>query len=125
MKARGRVLAGSTLGVLLTLAAVCGVPSPLHAMHTDSLASGTLAPAAESRRETAVGPVHIGGYVEAGGRWQRSDGITERALSVALEGSLRTAQKARVSLRSRTLGGARANANAPLDEVSVAAIDVE
>ena len=77
MKARGRVLAGSTLGVLLTLAAVCGVPSPLHAMHTDSLASGTLAPAAESRRETAVGPVHIGGYVEAGGRWQRSDGITE------------------------------------------------
>ncbi|MCY2959600.1 MAG: hypothetical protein NTY35_05480 [Planctomycetota bacterium] len=55
----------------------------------------------------------------------RSDGITESALGLRLEGSLRTAQKARVALRSRTIGGAQAHAHAPLDEVSVAAIDVE
>jgi len=55
----------------------------------------------------------------------RSDGSADRALSVALEGSLRTAQKARVALRSRTLGGEHASAAAPLDEVSVAAIDID
>lgn len=55
----------------------------------------------------------------------RSDGVADRALSVALEGGLRTAQRARVALRSRTLGGDRANPDAPLDEVSVARVDVD
>ncbi len=54
----------------------------------------------------------------------RSDGIAARALSVALQGSLRTAQEARFALRSRTLGGDRANPDAPLDEVTVAEVDV-
>lgn len=53
----------------------------------------------------------------------RSDGIADRALSVALDGSLRTAQKTRVRLRSRTLGGSLPDA--PLDEISMGLVEVD
>ncbi len=55
----------------------------------------------------------------------RSDGIAERALGVTLEGGLRTAQRARALVRSRTIGGARAHPDAPLDELSIARVDVD
>lgn len=55
----------------------------------------------------------------------RSDGVGDKALSVALEGDLRTAQQARVALRSRTLGGAHASPDAPLDEVSFARAEID
>jgi len=53
----------------------------------------------------------------------RSDGIADRALSVALDGSLRTAQKTRVRLRSRTLGGSLPDA--PLDEITMGLVEVD
>lgn len=77
MTARSRVVARGARGLLLALAVLCCTPPPLHAMRTDSLASGTLEPAIGSQRADAVGVVHIGGYVEAGGRWLRSNGISE------------------------------------------------
>ncbi|MBL8862121.1 MAG: hypothetical protein JNK02_08920 [Planctomycetes bacterium] len=55
----------------------------------------------------------------------RSDGVTERALAVTLEGALRTAPRTRVALRSRTIGGERASPDAALDEVSYAGVEVE
>ena len=77
MSARARGVARSVRGACLTLAALCLAPPPLQAMRTDSLAAGALEAATGTRNDNAVGPIRIGGYVEAGGRWLRSDGISE------------------------------------------------
>ncbi len=72
--------ARQTLALLVSLAITFGSPRPLAAQTPDTLTAGPLAPAdgaGRSRREGLLGPIRIGGYLEAAGRWQRVDGATD------------------------------------------------